>query len=191
MNDVLAHPIGRSVIKTMGKSVSKRKKDADSKEAQRRWPRLKPSSVPFLKSVSFSQGGEVQIIDISRGGMLLETEVRLRPQMKIHLKLVTSNGIVNLDGTVLRLSITSLKGAPRYQSAIAFQNPFHMLDDLSEKPELVSPETQPEFSQAPAFESSELAASPVLGNNAESPAVLTLVVPDKTFLFEMFKQNDW
>jgi len=45
----------------------------------------------LLKGITFNQEIEVTAIDISRGGMLLGIEVRLAPQMKIHLKLATSD----------------------------------------------------------------------------------------------------
>jgi len=159
---------------------------------RRRWPRLKPSAVPFLKAVTLSQRTEVQAIDISRGGMLLETEVRLRPQMKIFLKLVTSEGIIKMEGSVIRSSITSLAGVPKYQSAIAFEHPFHMLDDLSEEPAAVAAVPQPDSdnflqtNEQPAF-------SPLSGEFDESSSVLTFVTPKPSvaLLRDRLKTNDW
>jgi hypothetical protein len=176
--------------------TSKKKKEVSNESDQRRWPRLKPSSVPFLKSVSFNQGSEVQVIDISRGGMLLETEVRLRPEMTLHLKLLTSDGLIKLDGSVVRSSIVSLQGAPKYRSAIAFNHPFHMLDDLSEEPaEAASTEVQPESSAlAASAQGSDLPLSkPVMGQFDESSAVMTFVALDMpgSALADIFKRNDW
>jgi len=74
--------------------------------------------------------------------MLLETEVRLPPQTKVHLKLVTSDGIVKMDGLVERSCVASLQGVPKYRSAIAFEHPFHMLDDLSAESSAADPDTQ-------------------------------------------------
>ncbi len=180
----------------MAKTINSKKKKTSTPESdERRWPRLKPEAVPFLKSVSFSQGSEVQVIDISRGGMLIETEVRLRPQMKIHLKLLTSDGLIKLDGSVLRSSIISLKGAPRYQSAIAFDHPFHMLDDLSEEPAVAESVAQPESAASPSPEQGgdQLPTAPVLGKFDEDSAVMTFVAMDipSTALIDMFKRNDW
>lgn len=117
----------------------KSKYDGKPESERRQWPRLQASSVPFLKGVILGQGTEVQVIDISRGGLLLETEVRLPPQMKIHLKLITSDGVIKMVGSVLRSSISSLTGVPKYRSAVIFDHPFLMLDDLSEE-SLVTPE---------------------------------------------------
>lgn len=176
--------------------VKKKKKESITPEPeQRRWPRLKPSAVPFLKSVSFSQGSEVQVIDISRGGILLESEVRLRPQMKIHLKMQTTDGLIKLEGSVLRSSISSLQGTPRYRSAIAFEHPFHMLDDLSEEPaeavEEIAAEPAPAAHAALESETA-LAAAPMIGQFDEDSASMTIAMDfPGSALIEMFKRNDW
>lgn len=169
-----------------------RKKKKISDEERRRWPRLKPSAIPFLKGVALSQGTEAQAIDISRGGMLLETEVRLRPQMKIHLKLVTSEGVVKIEGCVLRSSITSLNGVPKYQSAIAFENPFHMLDDLSEEHAAALSESPPEPGN-PQQECNQPSFQPIVGQFDESASMLTFVTPDLpgANMLSRFKINDW
>lgn len=170
----------------MTKPLNTKKNKKDPEEEQRRWPRLKPSSVPFLKSVTFNQGTEVQVLNISRGGMLVETEVRLRPQIKVTLKMVTSDGLVKLQGVVLRSSIVSLEKGPRYQTAISFENPFHMLDDLSAEPEF-SLGQSPKNDQAPALQTAT--DQPAY----EEETVLTFVAPDMpcSSLLKLFKTNDW
>jgi hypothetical protein len=179
--------------KMMDKTTDFKKKKKTPDEERRRWPRLKPSAIPFLKGVALSQGSEAQAIDISRGGMLLETEVRLRPQMKIHLKLVTSEGVIKIEGCVLRSSITSLTGTPKYQSAIAFEHPFHMLDDLSEESAAALPvETRPEPGNNPQ-ENTQPSFEPIVGAFDESSSILTFVAPDisSASLLDRFKMNDW
>ena len=149
--------------------------------------------MPFLKSVTFSQGPEAQVVNISRGGVLLETEVRLRPQMKIVLKLVTSEGVVKMSGHILRSSISSLTKNPRYRSAIAFEHPFHMLDDLS-VPEEETPTAPPETTEIveanPGSNRPPVQPDPG-GKLEEESAVLTVVAQDGISLQEMFKLNDW
>jgi hypothetical protein len=185
-------PTGELMDKIMGKSTDFKKKKKKPDTDRRRWPRLNPSAIPFLKGVALSQGTEVQAIDISRGGMLLETEVRLRPQMKIHLKLVTSEGIIKIEGCVLRSSITSLTGVPKYRSAIAFEHPFHMLDDLSEESAAAIPESQPEPGDI-LQESNQPSFQPIFGALDEGSSILTFVTPDipGANLLERFKMNDW
>lgn len=169
----------------------KRRKRVQESE-RRRWPRLKPSSVPFLKSVTLSQGTEVQAVDISRGGMLIETEVRLRPQMKLFLRLVTSDGTIKLEGSVVRSYITSLKGVPKYQSAIAFDNPFHMIDDLSEVPAPAISEAQPENAMD-SLSAKPSSFEPILGQFDQSSSVMTFLTPKNqaSDIRDRLKINDW
>jgi len=171
--------------------AAKAKKKVHDSE-RRRWPRLKPSSVPFLKSVTLSQGTEVQAIDISRGGMLLETEVRLRPGMKIFLRLVTSDGVIKLEGSVVRSFIKSLTGVPKYQSAVSFEHPFHMLDDISEEPAASLSDASPETGISP-LHSEHPSLPPLRGQFDESSSVMTIVTPETNLndLQEKLKLNDW
>jgi len=162
---------------------------------RRRWARHPLSDVPFLRSVTNNQGLEVKVIDISAGGMLLETEQRLRPQMKIMLKLVTSEGLFGISGSVLRSSISSLKGIIRYQSAIAFDHPLQMLDHLKDEPVEVSQSAAK--SEVPAtFPGSNLQPMPqtaVGSQQSENPAILTVTtndVPGRP-LHKVYRLNNW
>jgi hypothetical protein len=110
--------------RTMASSESKKERQSN----RRLSPRLKAEDVPFLKSVELYQGKEIQIVNISRGGILIETETRLRPDFKIMLTLVTTEGIYKRDGMILRSSISSLNGIPKYRTAIAFKQPFELMD---------------------------------------------------------------
>ena len=179
----------------MGKlKILKRHKKDFSDANRRQYPRLKPSAVPFLKSVAFNQGCEAQVVNISRGGVLLETEVRLRPQMKIFLKLVTSDGVVKMEGHILRSSISSLNGVPRYQSAIAFEHPFHMLDDLSAELEEQKQESPTESTTRSAIDAAN--DQPITeftpgGSLDGDSAVLTVIAHEGMSLQDMFELNDW
>jgi hypothetical protein len=159
---------------------------------RRHWPRLQASSVPFLKSVTLSQGTEVAVMDISRGGMLLESEVRLQPQMKILLRLVTSDGDIKLEGSVVRSFIASLAGAPKYRSAIAFEHPFHMLDDISEET-AASPFESAIETGMPQPQNAVLSFMPIHGKFDESTSVMTFVTPNlqAADLENRIKANNW
>jgi hypothetical protein len=172
---------------------SKKKHYSDSN--RRQWPRLKPSAVPFLKSVTFSRGSEVQVIDISRGGILLETEVRLSPGTKVFLKLVTSEGVLNIEGLTLRSSVSSLKKGPLYRSAIAFECPFDMLQGLSD-----DSAEQPQESESKAAENgmidtgvSRLSRRSGVGSSqlGENSATLTVIAKDGMSLKDMLELNEW
>jgi hypothetical protein len=158
---------------------------------RRKYPRLNPTSVPFLKSVALGQGNEVDAIDISEGGILVETEVRLRPLMKIHLKLVTRQETIRIEGTVLRSSISSIKGSPRYKSAIAFDAPLRMFHNLSKKAQVEKEESKPELITLSDAELNK--SQSAFGEFDEDSSILTIMTPDKssTPARERPKANGW
>ena len=108
-----------------------KKTDEDALAAKRQWTRLNPENSPSLKGIALSQGTMARMIDISRGGALIETDVRLCPQTKIGFKVLMEKGDFRVTGSVLRSSIKSfLRGRPIYQSAIVFENPLDILDGI-------------------------------------------------------------
>ena len=166
------------------------KKNSDESN-RRRWPRLRPDSIPGLKGVELNQGSDVDIVNISRGGLLLQTEARLRPDLKIMLKVVTTEGVLRIDGTILRSFIYSLKGAPKYRTAIAFQQPLTLLDDLNE-------ETVRQLQESEASDGdTEQPHNPVPGGyeseDEKAPAILTFVASDANgvCMQESFSLNNW
>ena len=109
----------------------KKTRDESALIAKRQYTRLSPENTPALKGITLTQGNTARVIDISRGGALIETDVRLCPQAKIGFKILMDKGDFRVTGTVLRSSITSLKGgAPIYQSSLVFENPLTILDDI-------------------------------------------------------------
>jgi hypothetical protein len=161
----------RNLSNAGGMIMMKSKKRTFSGSDRRQAPRLNPSAVPFLKSVTFNQGTEAQVIDISRGGMLLETDVRLRPFMKILLKIVTSSSIFKTTGCVLRSTIVSINGNPRYQSAIAFEDSFQMMDKLKLSQEMQSSNIMQKSAEPEPFqESAHPTSHPKANPNIESTA---------------------
>jgi hypothetical protein len=178
------------------KSDTLKKNKRDYSDASRRQhPRLNANAVPSLKSVSINQGTEARVINISRGGVLLETEVRLRPQMKILLKIVTIDGLIKMEGHILRSSISCLQGKPRYQSAISFDHPFLMLDDLSPEMEEHRHKSASDSSTGPAAADfgNSLPSYQIIPGNAdeEDSAIITVITQDGMSLQDMLKLNDW
>ncbi len=175
--------------------MKQRKRSFDGAD-RRQWRRLAPKDIPSLKGVSINQGTEARVIDISRGGMLLHTVFRLRPDMKILLKILTTKGIFKISGIVLRSSIQSISGPPLYESAIAFESPLTVLDDLVA-------ETAP----APARDPGRVPGPDILedfgdlGPSAsmrgdtprEDPAILTVLAAAgfEADLDKMLQMNDW
>ncbi len=99
-------------------------------------PRLPPSAIPSLKSISLSSGPEVVLINISRGGALLESDRRLRPSTKICLRLVTAETVHQVWGRVLRSQVSGLVGGLHYQSAVAFDQELALLAGVTDNPQV-------------------------------------------------------
>ena len=108
-----------------------KKEQDEALAAKRQYTRLNPENTPALKGITLSQGTKARVIDISRGGALIETDVRLCPQTKISFKVLMAQGDFRIAGSVLKSSIKSLQG-PIYQSAIVFENPLTILDELEQ-----------------------------------------------------------
>jgi len=107
------------------KPLSSKKNGAE----RRRYPRRPPSVIPRLKSVRLVAGPEVKLINVSRRGVLFETDARLAPRSAVALRLVTTDAILLLRGYVVRSMLAVLKGsAIRYQSAIEFDEDFVLAD---------------------------------------------------------------
>ena len=173
--------------------MKKRIKKEFSGSDRRVSPRLKPSSVPFLANVSFNQGYDVEVVDISRGGMLLKTDVRLRPQTKIMLRLVTRGGVFKRTGCVLRSSIVSLNGSPVYQAAVAFEDPFPMLDSLMDNPAEQPKKTASKDRADLIEDKSGLQDIVPDGEGTRVPAILTVVAKEEceASLRRSLTRNSW
>jgi hypothetical protein len=81
-----------------------------------------------VKSICSNAESEMQIANISRGGALLRSRWPLVPRTKVQLEFVIPGGVIQLAGFVLRSSISSPRGMPRFQTAVAFDRPLQILD---------------------------------------------------------------
>jgi hypothetical protein len=137
----------------------------------------------------------MKVINIARGGALLETDVRLPPGTKIVLRVVTIEGVIQITSQVLRSSISSLKGTPKYQSAVAFENPLHILDDLSEPAAGPQPSAHGSAPSGKSQSGSDMpAAAPARegGLKASGPILeVSAFEARDAALHEMLKLNDW
>jgi hypothetical protein len=90
--------------------------------------RLKPGDVSWLKGARVKYGPDVHVIDISAGGVLLETENALTQNSNIVLELTGGASPIVLPSKVLRCRIASLGEILRYQGACAFRKPLPLGD---------------------------------------------------------------
>jgi hypothetical protein len=162
----------------------------------RQWPRINISEIPSIKGISLNSGARIKIVNMSRGGALLQTRRHIARGTKINLILSMAEGTVQLAGLVLRSSISFLKRIPQYHAAVAFD---HHLKIFDEPPGPIA-----DASQAPAFKSSpsglfppdrcDASHEPI--QNGDSPMIAAFLAirfynaPDAA-LDEMSMLNDW
>jgi hypothetical protein len=162
----------------------------------RQWPRSNISEIPSIKGISLNSGARLKIVNMSRGGALLQTRRHIARGTEIDLILSMAEGSLQLGGLVLRSSISSLKGIPQYHAAVAFD---HLLKIFDEPAGPIA-----DGSQAPAFKSSpsglfppdrcDASYEPIQeGDSAMIDAFFAISfynVPDAA-LDEMSWLNDW
>jgi hypothetical protein len=100
---------------------------------RRKTPRFDPSVIPFLETVYLVGGPEVKLVNISRGGALIESWERFSPGLSIMLKITTAETLYYLKGRVLRYDVSSIDDTvPHYYSAIAFEEDFTFLPERTD-----------------------------------------------------------
>jgi hypothetical protein len=78
--------------------------------------------------VRLADGTAIDIVNISRTGLLARSRARLLPGALIGLRIVAGNTTVMLMGRVVRASLIALDGEhPCYESALVFSQEFPLL----------------------------------------------------------------
>lgn len=91
--------------------------------------RLSMDDVSWLRSARLKYGPDVRVIDISRGGILIETEGQpLRPDTNIVFELAGPTNSILMPSKVLRCRAASFDEVMRYQGACAFKRPLEIPD---------------------------------------------------------------
>jgi hypothetical protein len=98
----------------------------DQSANRRTHQRLKPTDVAWLKGARVKYGSEVRVLDISSGGMLLETDNALSQNSNIVLELTGGVSPILMPSKVLRCRVASLGEILRYQGACAFRKPLSL-----------------------------------------------------------------
>ncbi len=87
---------------------------------RRKAPRFNAAAIPGLKYASRIGGQTVKLINISRGGALIESRERISTGAGIALRLTTEKDTHFIKGRILRCRTIPMRGR-LYQSAIAFR----------------------------------------------------------------------
>lgn len=110
--------------------------------------RLSRDDVRWLRSARLKYGPDVRVIDISPGGILVETEGQLRPDANVVFELSGPMNSILVPSKVLRCRVASFDEVMRYQGACAFRRPLEIpdlvknaLDNAASAAELAEPPT--------------------------------------------------
>jgi len=92
-------------------------------ENRRVHERLRASDLSWLRGARIKYGADVRILDISAGGMLLETSSQLAPDANVVVELLGPESPILVPSRVLRCRTASLGEILKYQGACAFRRP--------------------------------------------------------------------
>jgi hypothetical protein len=105
--------------------------------------RLSQDDVRWLRSARLKYGPDVRVIDISAGGILVETQGQLRPDANIVFELSGPMKSILVPSKVLRCRVASFAEVMRYQGACAFKRPVEIPDLVRQAIEKGSPTSTP------------------------------------------------
>jgi hypothetical protein len=94
--------------------------------------RLGLDDVRWLRSARLKYGADVRVIDISIGGILVETDNQLRPDSNIVFELSGPVSSILIPSRVLRCRAASFDEVMRYQGACAFKRPLEIPELLKQ-----------------------------------------------------------
>ncbi len=92
-------------------------------ENRRLHERLKASELRLLRGARIKYGADIRVLDISAGGLLLETSKQLAPDANVVVELLGPESPILVPSRVLRCRAASLGEILKYQGACAFKRP--------------------------------------------------------------------
>jgi hypothetical protein len=85
--------------------------------------RLSADDALWLQGVRIKYRSDVRVIDISAGGILIETESEIRPETTVVFEVLAADATQLVPARVVRCSRVAYDGITRYQTACAFKRP--------------------------------------------------------------------
>ena len=153
-------------------------------ENRRSSVRLPAEKLPQLKA-RLVAGPDVRLVDVSRRGILLETDTRLLPGCPIRVRFVTDDATLILKGRVIRSSVAMVSGEGMvYRTGVSFDEDISVCDEALRREEA-------EASASPGLAEEVLAAHPA-GDEAEPDTTVTALFPSGSDdLRSLLAANDW
>lgn len=91
-------------------------------------PRFGAYHIPGFKIISQVGGPEVKLINISRGGALIESAEHILPGPSTTLRILTAEAVHLIEGRIIHYGVSSLKNRmPQYQAVVIFNEDFTIL----------------------------------------------------------------
>lgn len=162
-----------------GGAHGRHKTVAHTSEDRRGAPRLPPSALPPCKA-RLVGGPEVEIVNVSRTGVLTRSGARLLPGSAIGIRFITADAVFVLMGRVVRSRLVALQdGQPQYESALAFDKNLPLLNEEPDARAAVVPPADavpPPRGVAPGSAAANPPSEPAeIGTPDGEPTVLTVV----------------
>ena len=116
--------------------------------------RLAVDDVRWLRSARLKYGPDVRVLDISAGGILVETEGQLRPDANIVFELSGPMNSILVPSKVLRCRVASFAEVMRYRGACSFKRPLEIPDLLTQAMTTDTATTSPAAAPTPGSSTS-------------------------------------
>jgi hypothetical protein len=116
--------------------------------------RLGGDDVRWLRSARLKYGPDVRVLDISAGGILVETDGQLRPDANIVFELSGSTNSILVPSKVLRCRVASFADVMRYRGACSFKRPLEIPDLLKQAMSAGTATTAPAAAPQPSASTS-------------------------------------
>jgi hypothetical protein len=113
-------------------SIAEQPEEASSNRRAHR--RIGAQDFEWLRTARVKYGAEVRLVDVSTGGMAVETQQQLRPESTIVFELSGRTGGILVAARVLRSQCVRIDGEVRYRSACAFRRPLDLTPLVGEPP---------------------------------------------------------
>jgi hypothetical protein len=97
--------------------------DATESANRRTHLRLNADDVLWLQGVRIKYGADVRVVDISAGGILVETASEIRAETTVVFEVTAAEATQLVPARVVRSSRVDYDGLERYQTACAFKRP--------------------------------------------------------------------
>ena len=111
------------VLEVTARSIVEAASDAAGAD-RRAHARLRAEELAWLRQVRLKSGPAVRLIDLSRGGALIDSRVQLRPGSTVTIELTAPASLLELSSRVLRCELAGFdRGRVSYRGACMFTEP--------------------------------------------------------------------